>query len=77
MDRELSMIIEKIKDKMFIPLATNLNPRHPKWIGAWWMGFLFFGCLAVVTSLPLFWFPRRLPHRGTNNKRSVDVKDTL
>ncbi|XP_067665586.1 solute carrier organic anion transporter family member 2A1-like [Haliotis asinina] len=39
---------------------TSLTPSDPRWIGAWWMGFLVFGSLAVVLALPLFCFPRRL-----------------
>lgn len=31
------------------------------WIGAWWLGFVAMGALAVVVASLLFLFPRRLP----------------
>ncbi|OWF52798.1 Solute carrier organic anion transporter family member 2A1 [Mizuhopecten yessoensis] len=37
-----------------------ISPYHPRWIGAWWIGFLLFGCLSILASLPLLCFPRRL-----------------
>ncbi|XP_046362539.2 solute carrier organic anion transporter family member 2A1-like [Haliotis rufescens] len=39
---------------------TDLYPRHPRWIGAWWLGYLVFGSAAVIMSVSLFFFPRRL-----------------
>ena len=40
---------------------STLKPTDPRWIGAWWMGFLLVGALAIVSSLPMLFFPRRLP----------------
>ncbi|KAL8573006.1 hypothetical protein ACOMHN_010436 [Nucella lapillus] len=37
---------------------TDLTYRHPKWIGAWWLGYLTFGIAACVCAMPLFLFPR-------------------
>ncbi|KAL8573442.1 hypothetical protein ACOMHN_032457 [Nucella lapillus] len=39
---------------------TDLHYRHPGWIGAWWLGYITFGCAACVVALPLFCFPRRI-----------------
>ncbi|KAK6960438.1 hypothetical protein BgiMline_035645 [Biomphalaria glabrata] len=50
--------------KMYVSLeATTLTPKHPNWIGAWWLGYVVFGILSLVISIPLFWFPRKLPQR--------------
>ena len=43
---------------------TTLKPTDPRWIGAWWMGFLLVGGLAIVPSLPMLFFPRRMPFRA-------------
>ncbi|KAK7106612.1 solute carrier organic anion transporter family member 2A1-like isoform X1 [Littorina saxatilis] len=39
---------------------TDMHFRHPKWIGAWWLGYVTFGAAAIVFAVPLFFFPRRI-----------------
>ncbi|XP_067666969.1 solute carrier organic anion transporter family member 2B1-like [Haliotis asinina] len=58
---------------------TLLTPRHPKWIGAWWIGFLLFGCLGVVVGIPLMYFPKRIvPTKETqSSKEDVPVKEKI
>ncbi|XP_076471762.1 solute carrier organic anion transporter family member 2A1-like [Babylonia areolata] len=47
--------------RMYVTLEdTNLHYRHPGWIGAWWLGYITFGCISLLVALPLFCFPRRL-----------------
>ncbi|XP_067667496.1 solute carrier organic anion transporter family member 2A1-like [Haliotis asinina] len=46
---------------------TDLYPRHPRWIGAWWLGYLVFGAAAVIMSIPVFFFPRRLKSAPPSN----------
>ncbi|KAL4222575.1 Solute carrier organic anion transporter member [Mactra antiquata] len=40
-----------------------ITPRHPAWIGAWWLGFVIFGIIAIITSFPILLFPRKLRPR--------------
>ncbi|XP_076082658.1 uncharacterized protein LOC143053764 [Mytilus galloprovincialis] len=37
-----------------------IKPRDPNWIGAWWLGFLVFGIMSIVSAVPIFLFPRKL-----------------
>ncbi|XP_014789492.1 solute carrier organic anion transporter family member 2A1 isoform X1 [Octopus bimaculoides] len=37
---------------------TNLSPEDPRWIGAWWLGYVIFGIAALVSTIPLIFFPR-------------------
>ncbi|XP_053392350.1 solute carrier organic anion transporter family member 2A1-like [Mercenaria mercenaria] len=39
---------------------VDLHPHDPRWLGAWWLGFLAFGVAAVLCALPLFFFPSSL-----------------
>ncbi|GFO45164.1 solute carrier organic anion transporter family member [Plakobranchus ocellatus] len=39
----------------------GLDTNNPKWVGAWWIGFLLSGTFGVLLSFPLLAFPRSLP----------------
>uniref|UniRef100_T1J9S9 Solute carrier organic anion transporter family member n=1 Tax=Strigamia maritima TaxID=126957 RepID=T1J9S9_STRMM len=41
-------------------LDLNITPEDPRWVGAWWGGFLIIGCLMLLVSIPVFSFPKRL-----------------
>lgn len=45
------------------PITGNLDitPDDPRWIGAWWGGFLLCGALLFFSSLWMFGFPQSLP----------------
>ena len=48
---------------------TDITPQDPRWIGAWWLGFLIFGGVAIIASLPMFFFPKKM------RDRRVDLKE--
>lgn len=41
--------------------ALNITPDDPRWIGAWWGGFLLCGALLFFSSIFMFGFPQSLP----------------
>ncbi|XP_066286647.1 solute carrier organic anion transporter family member 4A1-like isoform X1 [Branchiostoma lanceolatum] len=41
----------------------TLQPNDSNWLGNWWLGFPIIGCLGIVSALPLFGYPRKLPAR--------------
>ncbi|KAK7091375.1 solute carrier organic anion transporter family member 4A1-like [Littorina saxatilis] len=45
-------------------ITQGISPANPRWVGAWWMGFLVSGTAAIIISLPMFGFPKVLPESG-------------
>ncbi|KAH3709041.1 hypothetical protein DPMN_068501 [Dreissena polymorpha] len=41
-----------------------MSPSDPRWIGAWWLGFILFGALSCLISIPIFFFPASLRKNG-------------
>ncbi|XP_075998525.1 solute carrier organic anion transporter family member 3A1 isoform X2 [Genypterus blacodes] len=51
-------------DAIFIDSEIlDITPEDPRWIGAWWAGFLLCGALLFFSSLLMFGFPQSLPTR--------------
>lgn len=48
---------------------TNMSPRDPRWLGAWWLGFLIFGGSGLLVGIPLIFFPKHM--------RKQDVEKTV
>uniref|UniRef100_A0A8C7MTP3 Solute carrier organic anion transporter family member n=1 Tax=Oncorhynchus kisutch TaxID=8019 RepID=A0A8C7MTP3_ONCKI len=54
-------------DAVFIDTSKlDIGPDDPRWIGAWWGGFLLCGALLFTSSLFMFGFPQSL------NEQDVD-----
>ncbi|GFS18173.1 solute carrier organic anion transporter family member [Elysia marginata] len=69
----LAFALGGVFSRMFVTLEeTTLTPKHPRWIGAWWLGYIVCGVLALLASLPLMWFPRRLPPRPGRHDNKGD-----
>ncbi|XP_046573041.1 solute carrier organic anion transporter family member 3A1-like [Haliotis rubra] len=49
---------------------TRMDPLHPQWVGAWWIGFLIFGCVSLLFAALLGCFPKRMKKL---TKRPVNV----
>lgn len=64
----IAFLVGGIFSKIPVDLKDRgLRPKDPRWIGAWWMGFLLFGLLSVVISIPLFFFPKTLKANSLHN----------
>ncbi|XP_036381358.1 solute carrier organic anion transporter family member 2B1-like [Megalops cyprinoides] len=56
-----------------MPELTNADPR---WVGAWWLGFLLAAGFLFLTSLPYFFFPRKMPKEETTGPEAEnEVKE--
>ncbi|KAK3743397.1 hypothetical protein RRG08_001846 [Elysia crispata] len=60
----MAFMLGGIFSKIYVTLEDpGISVRDPRWVGAWWLGFLFFGGAAVVVAIPIFCFPRHLKGR--------------
>uniref|UniRef100_A0A8C9FXZ8 Solute carrier organic anion transporter family member n=1 Tax=Pavo cristatus TaxID=9049 RepID=A0A8C9FXZ8_PAVCR len=39
---------------------VQLTNKDPRWVGAWWLGFLVAASLVAVSAVPYFFFPREM-----------------
>ncbi|KAM9825988.1 solute carrier organic anion transporter family member 3A1-like isoform 3-T3 [Syngnathus typhle] len=52
-------------DAAFIDTSElDITPEDPRWIGAWWGGFLLCGALLFLSALFMFGFPQALDEQG-------------
>uniref|UniRef100_A0A8C5ERE6 Solute carrier organic anion transporter family member n=1 Tax=Gouania willdenowi TaxID=441366 RepID=A0A8C5ERE6_GOUWI len=59
-------------DAIFIDTTKlGITPDDPRWIGAWWAGFLLCGVLLFSSALLMFGFPQSLP---TNRREEEEAE---
>ncbi|KAF6041058.1 SLCO4C1 [Bugula neritina] len=52
---------------------SGLTPNDPRWVGAWWLGFLISSIFSALLALVMFLFPKELP--GTAAIRAAKVSE--
>ncbi|NWH58918.1 SO2B1 protein, partial [Geococcyx californianus] len=40
---------------------VQLTNKDPRWVGAWWLGFLVAASLVALSAVPYFFFPKEMP----------------
>lgn len=40
---------------------VQLTNKDPRWVGAWWLGFLVAASLVALSAVPYFFFPQEMP----------------
>ncbi|XP_074837003.1 solute carrier organic anion transporter family member 2B1 isoform X3 [Carettochelys insculpta] len=64
------------------PEEIQLTNKDPRWVGAWWLGFLVAATLVAISAIPYFFFPKEMPKevvKGNESeiKRSKDLLSQL
>ncbi|XP_053479206.1 solute carrier organic anion transporter family member 3A1 isoform X3 [Ictalurus furcatus] len=60
-------------DAVFVDTTKlDITPDDPRWIGAWWGGFLLCGALLFFSAIFMFGFPSSLSERYGNSRTQSD-----
>ncbi|KAL1419716.1 hypothetical protein MTO96_024985 [Rhipicephalus appendiculatus] len=51
---------------------TSLKPGDPRWIGAWWFGYVFIAVGILMGTIPMFLFPKKMRSGSEKNKEQVE-----
>jgi len=52
-------------------LEPLIGQEDPRWLGAWWLGWLVLAAITLVSAILLFMFPKQLP---SARKRRLQLK---
>ncbi|XP_010213552.1 PREDICTED: solute carrier organic anion transporter family member 2B1, partial [Tinamus guttatus] len=57
----------------------QLTNKDPRWVGAWWLGYLVAASLVAVSAVPYFFFPREMPKEVSSReeKHSKESEDAF
>lgn len=50
----------------------HINNKDPRWVGAWWLGFIISASVVAIASIPYFFFPKELP-REVRTRLSIAI----
>ncbi|XP_054447348.1 solute carrier organic anion transporter family member 1B3-like isoform X2 [Pteronotus mesoamericanus] len=61
-------------DVGYVDLSSiRITPKDSRWVGAWWLGFLFAGLLSIISSIPFFFLPKNLDKLPKERKASASL----
>ncbi|XP_034615206.1 solute carrier organic anion transporter family member 2B1 isoform X1 [Trachemys scripta elegans] len=52
------------------PEEVQLTNKDPRWVGAWWLGFLVAATLVALSAIPYFFFPKEMPKEVVKGSKS-------
>uniref|UniRef100_A0A4W4DUG7 Solute carrier organic anion transporter family member n=3 Tax=Electrophorus TaxID=8004 RepID=A0A4W4DUG7_ELEEL len=51
--------------------SVGITPGDPRWVGAWWLGYLITGTITLISAMPFWFLPKSLPE-GRMSKYSPE-----
>ncbi|GBL94497.1 Solute carrier organic anion transporter family member 5A1 [Araneus ventricosus] len=68
-----SLCLNYYEDPFYDP---GYGTKDPRWIGAWWLGFIILGVAIFIFSLPMILFPKRFPGKKIPTPPKKKVEET-
>ncbi|XP_077990207.1 solute carrier organic anion transporter family member 2A1-like [Glandiceps talaboti] len=63
-----SIFLEMYVDFGRVNMSTvEITPEDPRWVGAWWLGFIVEGILTMLIAIPIMFLPKRFPPPDSDN----------
>ena len=59
---------------------VDISQKDPRWVGAWWLGFMIIGAAMLLWTLPVVMFPGKMSgeaERGEGGSLKSMAKGTL
>ncbi|XP_059538320.1 solute carrier organic anion transporter family member 1B3-like [Myotis daubentonii] len=75
----LGFTVGSLFSKMYVDIGyvdlsnIRITPKDSRWVGAWWLSFLFAGILSIMSSIPFFFLPKNLDKPQKERKVSVSL----
>ncbi|KAH7937630.1 hypothetical protein HPB49_013847 [Dermacentor silvarum] len=60
-----------------ITKKSHVKPGDPRWIGAWWLGYVFIAIAIFISTIPMILFPKKMHAGSEANKEQVAAKSRL
>ena len=70
-----SKIVKVWVDWPVVEAPENLTEKSHNWVGAWWAGYIIWSIWIFASTIPFFYFPKKLPPQY--EKKQVEKEDEL
>ena len=51
-----------------LPTDPGFGPKDPRWVGAWWLGFVICGLCTLTLAPPMALFPPKFKTKGSDGQ---------
>jgi len=58
-------------------LGTEITAKHPRWIGAWWLGFVICSAINFMLFIPMMMLPKNMKPIKDTSEGNKEVADNI
>uniref|UniRef100_A0A8D2LP84 Solute carrier organic anion transporter family member n=1 Tax=Varanus komodoensis TaxID=61221 RepID=A0A8D2LP84_VARKO len=76
----LAFILGSVMLRLYVDIdkvsACEL-PNDPRWVGAWWLGFIIAAGVVAIAAIPYFFFPEEMPREVNMSFAEIHKRDLM